>query len=112
MSNEVDSLAISIESDSKSAVNSLKTLENQLLSIGRALDGITASNGLKELSKVANEAAKSLAGIKINTKNITNGMNNNIDSQVKKATKSLEELQDKFKDLGKDFKFTGSCCRH
>lgn len=101
---EIDSLEIKIESEAGRAISNLKTLEKQLERIAGKLNAIGNSKGFKELSRAARETAKGLSGIQSNTRGISSG----IGSQTRRAFKSLEELQEQFKDLGKGFQFQGS----
>ena len=100
---EVDRLEIQVESDAKSAFSALEELEKKLSGISKTLSEIGNREGLKQVSKAAKEATKGLSGIQIKQKGISSG----IEPQMKKASKSLGELTEKYKDLGKGFQFKG-----
>lgn len=101
---EVDSLEIQIESNAKSAFSALDELEKKLKNVSDMLNTIGKNEGLKQLSNAAKEATKGFSGIQSNMKKISQGM----EPGVKKTFKSLDELKEQFKDLGTDFKYTGS----
>ena len=101
---EVDSLEIQIESNAKSAFSALGELEEKLKNVSDMLNAIGKNEGLKQLSNAAKEATKGFSGIQSNMKKISQGM----EPGMKKTFKSLNELKEQFKDLGTDFKYTGS----
>lgn len=100
---EIDSLEVKIESEAKSALSGLKTLENQLKGIANVLDTIGNSKGLKELSRAAKTLSNSFSGVKGAAK----GVSDSIKPQVKNVSKSLNEMMEKYKDLGKGFRIEG-----
>lgn len=100
---EIDSLEIQVKSDAKSTFSALEELEKKLSGISKTLSEIGNCEGLKQVSKAAKEATKGLSGIQIKQKGISSG----IEPQMKKASKSLGELTEKYKDLGKGFQFKG-----
>lgn len=102
---EIDSLEIQIESEAGRAISNLKTLEKQLNGIADTLSMIGNAKGLKELSKAAREATKGISGIQNKTKGIS--ISSGIEPQMKKVSKSLEEMTEKYKDLGKGFQLKG-----
>jgi len=101
---EVDSLEIQVESNAKSAFSALDELEKKLKNVSDMLNTIGKNEGLKQLSNAAKEATKGFSGIQSNMKKISQGM----EPGIKKTFKSLDELKEQFKDLGADFKYTGS----
>lgn len=102
---EIDSLEINVESEAGHAISNLKTLENQLKGIASALNTIGNTKGLKELSRAAKEVTKGISGVQNKTKGIS--ISSGVESQMKKVSKSLEEMTEKYKDLGKGFKLEG-----
>lgn len=101
---EIDSLEIKIESEAKSAFTALDALEEKLTKVSDVLSTIGKNEGLKQLSNAAKDATKGLSTVQSNAKKISDSMG----PEMKKAFKSLDELKEQFKDLGADFKFTGS----
>lgn len=101
---EIDSLEVRIQSDARSAFTGLKELEKELENVSSVLNAIGKNEGLKKLSNAAKEAARGFSSVQSNMKKVSQGM----DPGMKKTFKSLDELREQFKDLGADFKFTGS----
>ncbi|MCM1325238.1 MAG: hypothetical protein NC094_01310 [Bacteroidales bacterium] len=104
MGTEVGGLEIRIESDVKSVNKSLDDLVEKL---GLIVEGITVigkNSGLEEFAKKAQEITKNLGSFQ----NAAKGISASMEPQVQKAAKSLEELSERFKDLGKSFTFKGS----
>ena len=90
---EVDSLEIRIASDAKIANQAIKSIIDNLGNLSKALNIDT--------SKLAN------IGKAINTNGITSAAKN-MQSQAQKISKSLSQITEQYKDLGKGFEIKGS----
>lgn len=101
---EVDSLELKIQSDANSAIKALDGLIQKLELAAQKLNIIGSSKGLDDFAKKAANATKGLSNIK----NVARDVSANIQPQIQKTFKSLDEIAEKYKDLGKGFKITGS----
>lgn len=100
----VDSLEVQIQSKSDAVNVSLDELIKKMGIIAEGISAIGNNKGLDEFAKKAQEAVKGLSSIQ----NVAKGLSGSIAPEVQKASKTLEEITAKYKDLGKGFKFTGS----
>lgn len=100
----VDSLEIEVQSKADSAVKSLDIFIQRLGLVCEGISAIGKNSGLDDFAKQAREATKWLDGFQDAAKNIQS----NIEPQMKKVAKSFEEITEKYKDLGKGFRFEGS----
>lgn len=99
-----DSLEIEIQSKADSAVKSLDIFIQRLGLICEGISAIGKSSGLDDFAKQAREAMKGIDGFRDAAKNIQSS----IQPQIQKVAKSFDEIAEKYKDLGKGFRFEGS----
>jgi len=100
----IDSLEIDMQAKSDSASKSLDNLVKKLGLVAEGISAIGKNNGLEEFVKKAQEATKGFENIQ----NVGKTISANIEPQMQKITKSLEQITAKYKDLGKGFTFTGT----
>ncbi len=100
----VDSLEIQIQSKVDAVNVSLNELIKKMGLIAEGISAIGSNKGLDEFAKKAQEAVKGFSSIQ----NAAKGLSSSIAPEVQKASKTLEEITAKYKDLGKGFKFAGS----
>lgn len=100
----VDSLEVEVQSKADSAVKSLDIFIQRLGLICEGISAIGKSSGLDDFAKQTREATKGLDGFRDAAKNIQSS----IEPQMKKVAKSFEEITERYKDLGKGFRFEGS----
>lgn len=133
---EIDSLQISIKSEVTNATKAIDTLIGKIGELSNSIKSINVSNissqvsklttsfkningsGFSELNRVAKEARGSISSIvdasgKVlsSTSTATKGTTASIkplEEQAKKVSLSLEQIKEKYKDLGKGFEFKGS----
>lgn len=100
----IDSLEVQIQAKAEAVSISLNNVIKQLGLVAEGISAIGRNSGLQEFAKKAQEAVKEFGSIQNAAKNISS----NVEPQIQKVSKSLEELTAKYRDLGKGFKFTGS----
>lgn len=100
----IDSLEVQIQAKAEAVSISLNNVIKQLGLVAEGISAIGRNSGLQEFAKKAQEAVKEFGNIQNAAKNISS----NVEPQMQKVSKSLEELTAKYRDLGKGFKFTGS----
>ena len=100
----VDTLEVQIQSKADSVNSSLDNVVKKLGLIAEGISTIGKNSGLEQFAKEAREATKGFANIS----NAAKGISANVKPQVQEVSKTLEELTEKYKDLGKGFKITGS----
>ena len=100
----VDSLEVQIQSKADAANDSLNELIKKMGIVAEGISAIGNNRGLDEFAKKAQEAVKSFSSMQ----NAAKGLSSSIAPEVQKASKTLEEITAKYKDLGKGFKFAGS----
>ena len=100
----VDTLEVQIQSKADSVNSSLDNVVKKLGLIAEGISAIGKNSGLEQFAKEAREATKGFASIS----NAAKGISANVKPQVQEVSKTLGELTEKYKDLGKGFKITGS----
>lgn len=100
----VDSLEVQIQSKADSVNVSLNELIKKMGLIAEGISAIGNNKGLDDFAKKAQEAVKNFSSIQ----NAAKGLSSSIAPEVQKASKTLEEITAKYRDLGKGFKFAGS----
>lgn len=100
----MDSLEIEVQSKADSAVKSLDIFIQRLGLVCEGISAIGKNSGLDEFAKQAREATKGLSAFSAAAKNIQSS----IQPQIQKVAKSIDEITEKYKDLGKGFRFEGS----
>lgn len=100
----IDSLEVQLQAKAEAVSISLNNVIKQLGLVAEGISAIGRNSGLNEFAKKAQEAVKEFGNIQNAAKNISS----NVEPQMQKVSKSLEELTAKYRDLGKGFKFTGS----
>ena len=105
---EIDSLEIVISASMEKANQSIKEAVKGLELITKGLSIITKNSGFEEFAKEAKEFS---SGMKEMSRQVTESMKP-INEQARKMTKdlsqTLSEFQNKYGDLGKGFRFTGT----
>lgn len=114
MSNEIDRLEIVVETEARRANRALSGMEKRINKIADSLEKvINLSSSLNKLGefdlrgfeKVQNEINSMMNSVKgLGRKNVSPKVD---DSDIKYTTKSLDELYDKFKDVGKNTDLSG-----
>lgn len=109
MANEIDRLEIAIEAEASKANRALSGMEKRLNKIADSIEKVVSLSSaidnlgnfdLKGFEKVQNELDNIMSSTKkMGRTNISPGVN---DSKLKYAAKSLDEIYDKFKSIGKD----------
>lgn len=109
MANEIDRLEIAIEAEASKANRALSGMEKRLNKIADSLQKVTSLSSaidslgnfdLKGFERVQNEMDAIMSSAKkMSRTNISPGVK---DSKLKYAAKSLDEIYDKFKYVGKD----------
>lgn len=109
MANEIDRLEIAIEAEASKANRALSGMEKRLNKIADSLQKVTSLSSaidslgnfdLKGFERVQNEMDAIMSSAKkMSRTNISPGVK---DSKLKYAAKSLDEIYDKFKGVGKD----------
>lgn len=104
----VDSLEVVISASMEKANQSIKEAVKGLELITKGLSIITKNSGFEEFAKEAKEFS---SGMKEMSRQVTESMKP-INEQARKMTKdlnqTLSEFQNKYGDLGKGFRFTGT----
>ena len=105
---EIDSLEIVISASMEKANQSIKEAVKGLELITKGLSIITKNSGFEEFAKEAKEFS---SGMKEMSRQVTESIKP-ISEQARKMTKdlsqTLSEFQNKYGDLGKGFRFTGT----
>ena len=105
---EIDSLEIVISASMEKANQSIKEAVKGLELITKGISIITKNSGFEEFAKEAKEFS---SGMKEMSRQVTESMKP-INEQARKMTKdlsqTLSEFQNKYGDLGKGFRFTGT----
>lgn len=114
MSNEIDRLEIVVETEARRANRALSGMEKRINKIADSLEKvINLSSSLNKLGefdlrgfeKVQNEINSMMNSVKgLGRKNVSPKVD---DSDIKSTTKSLDELYDKFKDVGANTDLSG-----
>lgn len=100
----IDSLEVQLQAKAEAVSISLNNVIKQLGLVAEGISAIGRNSGLQEFAKKAQEAVKEFGSIQ----NVAKNISSNVEPQIQKVSKSLEELTAKYRDLGKGFKFTGS----
>lgn len=100
----VDSLEITLETRFEKASTSLNEIVKQLGLVAEGISSIGSNRGLNEFAKKAQEAVKEFSRIKDVGKDISSS----VQPQMQKVSKSLEQFNEQYKDLGKGFQLKGS----
>ena len=100
----VDSLEITLETRFEKASTALNGVVKQLGLVAEGISSIGNNRGLNEFARKAAEAVKEFSAMKDVGKDISNS----IQPQMQKVSKTLEQFNEKYKDLGKGFQLKGS----
>ena len=115
MSNEIDRLEIAVEAEARRANRALSGMERRLNKIADSLEKVIGLSSamdnlgefdLRGFEKFQNEIDSMMKSVKgLGRKNVSPRVDR---SDIKYAAKSLDELYDKFKDVGKNTDLSGS----
>lgn len=100
----IDSLEVDIQSKSESVNKSLDELIKKLGVVADGISVIGQINTLNDFAKKITEVTKKLSTVQ----NALRGVSNNIAPEMQKASKSIEQIVEQYKNLGKSFTFKGS----
>lgn len=104
MATEIDSLEIKIQSSLNDVVKNIEAVISGITQIENKISNFGKNKGLDNVSKQAERLSANLDNV---GKKVGNAMKS-ADAPMKKVKQSLEQITEKYKDLGKGFTFTGS----
>lgn len=104
MGSEIDRLEVQIEAEASKANSQLDNLVKKLGLLAEGISAIRNNKGLGDFAKQTESISASMQFVQNKTKEMTKS----IEAPVKKVSKSLEQISEQYKDLGKGFQFFGN----
>jgi hypothetical protein len=107
----VDNLDVKISAEATDAEKSLDSLASKLKIVSEQLTKAFGTDGLKNVSSATKQASASMSGVSAQAKSASQSISNAMNKAnvpIEEVKKNAQEIAEKYKDLGKNFTFSGS----